>query len=204
MNILPLNKLSVISVGMISLTAAAFTTLADDTVPSAVASPALPYGVPQIIQLSQSHLSDTTIVTYVRNSGNSYGLDADQIIYLQQQGVSETVINAMLTQPKPGIATVAYAPVTTVAAPPQDYTVVLPPPAPVTVTEVPASSVYVIPDSATYRYVNTYASYGGYNGFSPVCATIGVGSYYGGIYSRGGCYSPAYYRAGCYRGGWYR
>ncbi len=47
-------------------------------------------------------MSDDTIVNYIRNSGNSYGMDASQIIYLKQQGVSETVINTMLNQPRDG------------------------------------------------------------------------------------------------------
>ena len=41
-------------------------------------------------------------MAYIKNSGNSYGLNADQIIYLRQQGVSDAVITAMLNQPKPG------------------------------------------------------------------------------------------------------
>ena len=64
-------------------------------------APQLAYGVPQIIQLSEAKVSDDTIIAYVKNSGNSFGLTADQIIYLRQQGVSDAVITAMLNQPKP-------------------------------------------------------------------------------------------------------
>ena len=49
--------------------------------------PQLSYGVPQIIQLAQAKVGDDTIIAYVKNSGNNYGLTADQIIYLRQQGV---------------------------------------------------------------------------------------------------------------------
>ena len=77
---------------------------ATDTASLATTAPAphLAYGVSQIIQLSQAKVGDDTIIAYIRNSGNSYGLTADQIIYLQQQGVSTAVINTMLSQPKPG------------------------------------------------------------------------------------------------------
>jgi hypothetical protein len=68
------------------------------------------YGVPQIIRLSQAKVSDDTIIAYVKNSGFSYSLDADQIINLRQQGVSDAVITTMLNQPKTG--PVVYAPTT--------------------------------------------------------------------------------------------
>src|ERR1700679_1110652 len=64
------------------------------------AAPPLSYGVPQILQLTQARVSDDTVIAYIRNSGNSYNLDADQIIYLRQQGISDNVINFMLNQPK--------------------------------------------------------------------------------------------------------
>ena len=68
------------------------------------------YGVPQIIRLSQAKVSDDTIIAYVKNSGLSYSLDADQIINLRQQGVSDAVITTMLNQPKP--VSVLYTPTT--------------------------------------------------------------------------------------------
>jgi uncharacterized membrane protein len=71
--------------------------------------PQLSYGVPQIIQLAQAKVGDDTIIAYVKNSGNNYGLTADQIIYLRQQGVSDAVITTMLNQPKPAIAAATVA-----------------------------------------------------------------------------------------------
>src|SRR5664279_601597 len=71
--------------------------------PAAVNAPVpqLAYGVPQIVQLAQAKVSDDTIIAYIKNSGNSYGLNADQIIYLRQQGISSPVIMTMLNQPRP-------------------------------------------------------------------------------------------------------
>ena len=61
-------------------------------------APQLSYGVSQIVQLAQAKVGDSTIIAYIQNSGNSYGLNANQIIYLRQQGVSDGVINVMLNQ----------------------------------------------------------------------------------------------------------
>jgi len=59
----------------------------------------LSYGASQIVELAHAKVSDDTIIAYIRNSGNSYALDADQIIYLRQQGISDAVVNVMLNQP---------------------------------------------------------------------------------------------------------
>ena len=70
--------------------------VAAENAPAVAASPPqLAYGVPQILQLAEAKVSDDTIITYIHSSGNSYGLDADQIIYLKQQGISENVIIAV-------------------------------------------------------------------------------------------------------------
>ena len=63
-------------------------------------TPPLGQGVAQILQLTRAGIGDDTIIAYVRKSGKSYNLDAKQIIYLRQQGISEKVINFMLNQPK--------------------------------------------------------------------------------------------------------
>ena len=73
----------------------------DATTSAAPTTPGpLSYGVSQIIELSKAKVSEDTIVNYIRNSGSSYGMDASQIVYLKQQGVSDTVINTMLSQPR--------------------------------------------------------------------------------------------------------
>ena len=50
------------------------------------------------MQLAHANVGEDVIVNYVQNSGNAYGLDANQILYLKQQGVSDRIINAMLNQ----------------------------------------------------------------------------------------------------------
>src|ERR1035438_8179724 len=43
----------------------------------------------EVVKLSQSHMGDDVIVTYIRSSGKSYKLSADDILYLNGQGVSQ-------------------------------------------------------------------------------------------------------------------
>jgi hypothetical protein len=167
-------------------------------------APLLSYGVTQIIQLSQANVGDATIVNYIRNSDSSYGLDADQIVYLKQQGVSDTVLNTMLSQPRttqtaataqPASATAtstATATVNIVAQPAVTYV-------PADPIYVPSSSVYVIPDTQTYQYyAYTYHPYYGgrsYLGYRPY--------YYGTHYSFGAGYGGGHRGGGNYRGGWH-
>jgi hypothetical protein len=51
----------------------------------------------EVVKLSQSHMDDEVIINYIRNSGKSYKLGADDIIYLNGQGVSQGVISALQT-----------------------------------------------------------------------------------------------------------
>jgi len=125
----------------------------DASVPNAVtpaaasaAVPQLAYGVPQILQLAKANVGDETIIAYIKNSGNSYGLNADQIIYLRQQGVSDAVVRTMLNQPKPGLAVAAA---TAPAAQPETSTVST---AQTSVATVAPSVTYVQTVPATTYY----------------------------------------------------
>ena len=166
----------------------------------------LSYGVSQIIQLSKAKVSDDTIVNYIRNSGSSYGMDASQIVYLKQQGVSDTIINTMLNQPRQ----LAPAAPQSAASTASSTATVVTQPAVAYVQTVPSSTVYVIPDTQTYQYYNNYyqPSYGYYPYYSgwyypPVSFSFGFGGGYRGGYYHGGWGGG--YRGG-YRGGggWHR
>jgi hypothetical protein len=167
----------------------------DSSAAAAVQSaPPLSYGVAPVLQLSQAKVSDSTIVTYIQNSGTIYNLDAPQIVYLKQQGVSDTVLKTMLNQRQNVVNNGAQtAPATSGAQAPN---AVAPPT--VTYTTVPAPTVYVIPDTQTYRYdayyyqPNYYPYYGYYGWPYPaVSLSFGFGGYRGGYH-------------GGYRGGWHR
>ena len=174
----------------------------------------LSYGVSQIIQLSKAKVSDGTIVNYIRNSGSSYGMDASQIVYLKQQGISDAVINTMLNQPRPAAQAAPQPAYPTASSTATETATVAAQPA-VTYVQtapayVPSSTVYVIPDTQTYQYYNNYyqPSYGYYPYYSgwyypPVSFSFGFGGGYRGGYYHGGWGGG--YRGG-YRGGggWHR
>ncbi|MGA2242649.1 MAG: hypothetical protein ABSH11_11545 [Verrucomicrobiota bacterium] len=157
----------------------------------------LSYGVSQIVQLSKAKVSDDTIVNYIHNSGSSYGLDASQIVYLKRQGVSDTVINTMLNQPRQ-LAPAAPQPAASTAS---STATVVTQPAVTYVQTVPSSTVYVIPDTQTYRYYNNYYQpyyypyYGGWY-YPPVTFSFGFDGGYRGGYYHGGW-------GGGYRGGYH-
>jgi outer membrane lipoprotein SlyB len=55
-----------------------------------------PLGVPDIIKLAQSGVSDDTIIRYIQDSKTKYSLSDVQINQLEQGGVSRRVINFMI------------------------------------------------------------------------------------------------------------
>ena len=76
---------------------------AGGTVSAQDAGASLPPGVQEVLKLAHAGISEDIILAQVKSSGASYSLSADQIIYLSGQGVSQTVIKALL----PGAATPA-------------------------------------------------------------------------------------------------
>jgi hypothetical protein len=169
-------------------------TVAAQNSPATIAPP-LSYGVPQILQLAQAKVSDDTIIAYIHNSGNSYGLNADQIIYLRQQGVSDNVINFMLNQPKVAatVAQPATQPDNSYAAQPSTtYTQRT-----TYVPSAPPSTVYVIPNTQAY-YNNYYAQpyYYPYYGWSypAVSLSFGFGGRWGGGFHGGGFHGGGWHR----------
>jgi uncharacterized protein YcfJ len=49
----------------------------------------------QVVDMVHNHTSDTIIINQIRTSGSVYHLTADDITYLQSQGVSDAVITEM-------------------------------------------------------------------------------------------------------------
>jgi hypothetical protein len=78
----------------------------------------------EVVKLSQAHQSDDVILGYLKNSGAVYTLSADEIIYLNNQGVSQRVIAALQSQP--GVPTAPIVP-TAPTAPPAPATTFVPP-----------------------------------------------------------------------------
>ncbi len=177
-------------------TTATATTPAAQPAAASPAAPQLSYGVSQVVQLAHANVGEDVIVNYIQNSGNAYGLDANQILYLKQQGVSDRIINTMLGQ-RSRLAAAAQT------APPPNYSdannsqipTTTPPPAVSYVQTAPPQTVYIIPDTQTYNYyAYSYPYYYPYYGWPAVSLSFGWGGYYGGYHGGWG---------GGYRGGWH-
>ncbi|HXR04295.1 MAG TPA: DUF6600 domain-containing protein, partial [Verrucomicrobiae bacterium] len=70
-----------------------------DAPPTKVISPAkanLPQVAAEVLRMSEAGISDGVITSYIQSSANTYNLDADQIVYLRDVGVSSTVLNALV------------------------------------------------------------------------------------------------------------
>jgi len=162
-------------------------TMTARTAAANASAPQLAYGVPQVLQLKQAEVGDDTIIAYIKNSGNIYNLNADQIIYLRQQGLSDAVVTAMLNQPKPAMA--VAAPATPAPQPVASAAEV----APVAATTAAPAVTYVQTVPATYYYQPYY--YPVYSCFPAVSFSFGWhgGGYYGGY---GGWHGGGY-------GGWH-
>ena len=166
----------------------------DSSASTTAAATSLSYGVSQVVQLAHANIGEDVIVNYIRNSGNAYGLDATQILYLKQQGVSDRIINTMLNQRSQVAATAQTAPQPNSSGANSSQTA--PAPAQPSVSYVqtaPAQTVYVIPDTQTYDYNAYYYQpyyyqpyYGGYYAWPAVSLSFGLGGYYGGGYHGGG------------------
>jgi len=182
----------------LAVSAVAGLALSTLTVAAQNSAPPLAYGVPQILQLVQAKVPDDTIIAYIRNSGTSYGINADQIIYLRQQGISDNVLTVMLNQPKPA-STPAPTAQTPAAYTPQPQVVYTPTPAPTYVQTVPSSTVYVMPNNQIYYYNTSYPYYYPYSYYPGISFAFGFGGGYRGGYYYGGGYHGGYY--GGYHGG---
>ena len=71
----------------------------------------------EIVKLTQAKMSDDVILSYIKNSGAAYNLSADDILYLNTQGVSQPVISALLQAKSSGAPAPAPAPVATPMTP---------------------------------------------------------------------------------------
>ncbi|HEV2318207.1 MAG TPA: DUF6600 domain-containing protein [Verrucomicrobiae bacterium] len=56
--------------------------------------------VQEVLTLSRQHMDDSVITNYIASTGKAYKLSADDIIYLNSQGVSQAVISALLATAK--------------------------------------------------------------------------------------------------------
>jgi hypothetical protein len=134
---------------MLALLAAATLTLpaarAQSSMPTNTPAPPLLGNAAQILKLSLAKVGDDMILAYIKSTDAGYGLTADQIIYLRQQGLSDPVLMAMLNQPRPAAGVTHLA--TPAPAVPPEYYAAQPPPAP---AAPPVTYVQSVPDTANY------------------------------------------------------
>jgi len=77
----------------------------------------------EIVRLSQAKMTDEVLVSYIKTSGKTFYLSADDLLYLNSQGVSQPVLSAMLAAPAPGAPASAPAPAVVITAPPATPTI---------------------------------------------------------------------------------
>jgi hypothetical protein len=154
------------------------------TVPPAAKSTHLSYGANEVLKLSRAKVGDETIVAYIKQASSSYDLNAEDIVYLRGEGVTDRVVSAMLTV-KPDVAA-APAPVPAAATPPTPASAVAQAPAPGQTsypggaTQAATTTTTVVQPAVTYVQPSPTVVY-----TSPV-----VTEYYGGPYYYG---YPYYY-----------
>jgi len=93
----------------------------------------------EVVKLSQAHMSDDVIVNFIKSSGKSYRLNANDILYLSELGVSQGVISALQTASSGGSP--AYQNPATVPLPTT-------PPPPLQVQPLPAPAIAYPPPPA--------------------------------------------------------
>jgi hypothetical protein len=102
----------------------------------------------EVVKLSQARMPDDVIKNYISSTGKSFSLSADDIIYLNSQGVSSGVITALQATVPTTPAPVAPPPVTPVpqpSTPPAPAVVASTPPPPDNATPPPADSAAQLP-----------------------------------------------------------
>jgi len=175
--------------------------------------PALPPGVQAVVDMAQAHVGDAVLLEFIKGSTSSFQLNADEIVYVRDLGLSEEVITAMIRhggEPSADASVPAPAPAT------------FAPPAPAPDVAAPATPVYATPmateappptvvePAVTYStYYDALAPYGSWVDlpaygwcWQPTCSAVDVGWQ---PYCQGGHWvytSCGWYWASDYSWGW--
>ena len=73
----------------------------------------------EIVRFTQAHMTDEVIVAYIKNSGKNYSVNGDALLALNSQGVSQTVLSALLAAASPAAPPPAQVPPSGVPPPAQ-------------------------------------------------------------------------------------
>jgi len=78
-----------------------------------------PLALHEIVNMTRSGVSDTIIINEMRQTGSSYRLTPDDIIWLKREGISDTVVSEMQRRPQRTYAPATYVrPVYVIEEPP--------------------------------------------------------------------------------------
>ena len=148
----------------------------------AARAPQLAPAVEEVLKLSKGGVSDAVTIAYIQNSATTYPLSAQNILQLQEQGVSSQVVAAMLQrngEARSAAEANSQAQAAAAAATKTQPAAVTPATAPAATpaTTAPASTV-----SVTYFGSRPYPYYPSYGYYGP-----GLGYYYPAYYG------PRYY-----------
>jgi hypothetical protein len=105
--------------------------------------PRLSPDLQEVVTLSQGHMTDDVIISYIRNSGKAYTLSADDLVYLSNQGVSQNVILVLQQTSTPPPAPTAPPPVAPQAPAPAPAPMAVAAPAPAVAVQVATPGVAV-------------------------------------------------------------
>jgi hypothetical protein len=72
----------------------------------------------EIVKFAQAHMTDDVILAYIKNSGKTYNVSADDMLYLNSQGVSQPVMSALLQAKGAGSAPATPVPAAPAVPPP--------------------------------------------------------------------------------------
>lgn len=143
-----------------------------------------------LLKLSKGQVTEEVIVAYIENARRNFDLNADEIVYLKQEGVSDKVVAAALNHH----AKIPQATVTVPheTAPAPAYMEAQPQQAPQTVVVTQPQTTYVQAAAPEPTYV-----YGGYSYYWPFYY-----SYYPYYYGYYGYHYHPYYAHYGYHGGY--
>ena len=156
----------------------------------------------EVLRLSEAGVSEDVIIAYIKSTPNNYILDANQIVYLRDEGISSAVLTALVSQSQ----AVAGNPATPMAEPPGNPTE---PPTGPSPTEPAAPEA---PPPVTGDAVNYYGALAPYGTWVNVPAygwcwqpTVVVVNRGWQPYCHGGCWmwtNCGWYWNSCYSWGW--
>ena len=114
----------------------------------------------EVVKLTESGADSTVIQSYVENSQAAYRLNADEIIYLHNHGVTDAIVSAMIQRGAALSDQAVVSQITTYAQPqPSVTTTYASEPAPTTYTAPqPVSTVTFIGTGYPYYYYPNYYS----------------------------------------------